>query len=76
MKSKTLKKKLSLNKKTVADLTTSNMKNAYGGGPGSVQLTCVTCVYTGPCVATTVCCPSVCTCGTGDPLCPCGSVKE
>jgi hypothetical protein len=78
MKSKTFGRKLTLNKKTIADLDGSQMKNAYGGIDCTVHRTnCTlchtdcTCEYTGVCCTNG--CPTECTCGTGDPLCPCVS---
>jgi hypothetical protein len=62
MKSKTFGKKLTLNKKTVADLSIGKMQNAYGGQDAP---------YKSLLYPLTVCCPTECTCGpTGIPGCP------
>ena len=68
MKSKTLKRKLSLNKKTVADLNMGKMKNAYGGIKYTIPETnCILC--TGTCPFT---CEGTCvSCGTEYPFCVC-----
>jgi len=83
MKSKTFGKKLVLNKNTVADLSIGTMKKAHGGGedPSGNPLTACTCEYTGLCCPSGGCtqpqvCPTVCTCGSGDPLCHCLSIEE
>jgi hypothetical protein len=53
MKSKVFSKKLTLNKKTIADLTIGKMMNVHGGGPITARPvitdTCATsCACTGP----------------------------
>jgi hypothetical protein len=61
MKSKKITKKLNLNKKTVADLSLGELKNANGGFGLTIDRTnCLACSYT--CVS----------CGpTGEDVCPC-----
>jgi hypothetical protein len=70
MKSKNFSKKLTLNKNTIADLNMDKMRGVYGGkdAPPIRETDQVTC-----CLAITGCCPTECTCGTGDPLCNCVS---
>ncbi len=50
MKIKKFNKRLSLNKKTIADLNNKEMKNLHGGGPVSELTDCPSC-------RATVCCP-------------------
>jgi hypothetical protein len=70
MKSKAFGKKLTLNKKTVADLNIDKMMNVQGGRAYIPQWT-ETCEITGGC------CPTECSCNpSGEPACPCESVKE
>jgi hypothetical protein len=68
MKSKVIGKKLALNKETIADLKTGKMKEVYGGGD-------ITVPATPPIGCTNSCaiCPTECTCGTVDNICPCAS---
>ena len=47
MKTKKFSKKLSLNKKTIADLDNGKMKGVYGGVLQSVNTDCASCFYTG-----------------------------
>jgi len=57
MKAKKITKKLSLNKKTVADLNHGELKNAQGGYGLSVNYSnCLACTHS--CVATCVTCTS------------------
>jgi len=70
MKTKKITKKLSLNKKTVADLNHGELKNAQGGyGPSVNYSNCLACTHScgGTCLNT--CHPS--DCPTGDPWCGC-----
>lgn len=73
MKSKVSVKKLSLNKKTIADLKSDKMRVVYGGitvpQPATPPIGCTyTCLHT---------CANTCaTCGTGLPICPCGIEPE
>lgn len=73
MKSKVSVKKLSLNKKTVADLNSGKMGEVYGGENRYTP----TCTQPPPCSETCSIpvCPTECTCGTGNPICPCVSIK-
>jgi hypothetical protein len=64
MKSKTFGKKLTLNKETIADLKIGKMKDVQGGKDAP---------YKSLLYEITGCCPTECTCGTGDPLCACVS---
>ena len=67
MKPKVFNKKLSLNKKTIADLKNGEMNNVHGGINDTVAISC-TCVITGGC------CPTQITCGpTGNINCRCGA---
>jgi natural product precursor len=43
MKTKSFEKKLTLNKKTIADLSNGEMKDVYGGIPKPFTLTCSSC---------------------------------
>ncbi len=68
MKSKIFGKKLNLNKKTIADLKTDKMREVYGRGVVTQPVTPpIGCTYS--CVV----CPTDCTCGTVDNICPCAS---
>jgi hypothetical protein len=78
MKAKTFGKKLTLNKKTVADLNMGQMKNAHGGLDCTIHRTnCLACTYTcaNTCAYTCADCPTDCTCGTGDRFCVCKSIE-
>jgi hypothetical protein len=71
MKTKALRKKLVLNKETVADLDIGKMKGIHGGeNPPDTKI----------CVETEIPCPmTVCTCGPSLPLpyvCACNSVND
>jgi hypothetical protein len=70
MKSKVSVKKLSLNKKTVADLNSGKMREVYGGEAKTRPVT-------PPIGCTETCspCPTECTRLTGIPNCPCVSVE-
>lgn len=74
MKTKKFRKKLALNKKTIADLGSKKMSGLKGGKILPSEKTCVTCVYT--CVE----CPThyLETCHTWacGYSCPCGTVQE
>jgi len=59
MKTKTFNKKLSLKKKTVADLDNKEMQSAYGGAVTNERTICITrCVSDCLCTMTrcTICC--------------------
>ncbi len=68
MKTRNLKKKLMLNKKTVADLSSGSMKNAQGGRPKQSDSICdPDCtMYVSACEGTCTCC------GGGDTVIVCG----
>jgi natural product precursor len=53
MKQKKIGKKLSLNKKTIADLNLKEMKDVYGGFNNSMRITACTCKT---CSAPGACC--------------------
>jgi hypothetical protein len=68
MKSKNFKKKLTLNKKTVADLSSGSMKNARGG----IHKPSVSACDPG-CTMFVSACEGTCTCcGGGDSVVVCG----
>ena len=52
MKTKKFNKSLSLNKKTIADLNSKEMKNLHGGGDQSANTDCASCLVTGCCPPT------------------------
>jgi hypothetical protein len=70
MKSKTFRKKLTLNKKTIADLNMGKMNKVYGGILESYNQTACTCEITGGCC--TYGCPTENSCRpTGEFNCIC-----
>jgi hypothetical protein len=72
MKPKKFHKKLNLKKQTIADLNPKEMIRLNGGIDATDNTLPLCCAVTSNCTA---CCPTDCTCGGTNEVCPCISRK-